>query len=219
MYILSGFISTLCFSSLPAQSTTFSLFTFHFLLLQLLFSSLPAPEIAVNYWKLSDKALMRDVILAIRQFFTFPCPRFMFMVVSMFLRFWSGRTRLITGWSTTPLETSTWTSKTPSALENSFLMKGASKGSIFGPEVLRLRKYFIKELGSVNKSEHLYLSFPWFYEKYVSQVVKFNMWVWMFSMNLWMLSMTFVLWHEFFQILTKLQKQLQNTLRNNVMKA
>ena len=29
-------------------------------------SSLPAPEIAVTYWKLSDKALMRDVILAIR---------------------------------------------------------------------------------------------------------------------------------------------------------
>ena len=36
-------------------------------------SSLPAPEIAVNYWKLSDKALMRDVILAIRQSFTFSC--------------------------------------------------------------------------------------------------------------------------------------------------
>jgi len=31
-----------------------------------MWSSLPAPEIAVNYWKLSDKALMRDVILAIR---------------------------------------------------------------------------------------------------------------------------------------------------------
>ena len=33
------------------------------------FSSLPAPEIAVNYWKLSNKALMRDVILAIRHSF------------------------------------------------------------------------------------------------------------------------------------------------------
>jgi hypothetical protein len=33
-------------------------------------------------------------------------------------------------------------------------MKGAPKGSTFGPEVLRLRKYFIKQLGSVNKSEH-----------------------------------------------------------------
>jgi len=31
-----------------------------------MWSSLPAPEIAVTYWKLSDKALMRDVILAIR---------------------------------------------------------------------------------------------------------------------------------------------------------
>jgi len=31
-----------------------------------MWSSLPAPEIAINYWKLSDKALMRDVILAIR---------------------------------------------------------------------------------------------------------------------------------------------------------
>ena len=35
----------------------------------LFFSSLPAPEIAVNYWKLSNKALMRDVILAIRHSF------------------------------------------------------------------------------------------------------------------------------------------------------
>merc|ERR1712107_126068 len=31
-----------------------------------MWSSLPAPEIAVTYWKLSDKAVMRDVILAIR---------------------------------------------------------------------------------------------------------------------------------------------------------
>ena len=27
---------------------------------------LPAPEIAVNYWKLGEDAMMRDVILAIR---------------------------------------------------------------------------------------------------------------------------------------------------------
>jgi hypothetical protein len=33
-------------------------------------------------------------------------------------------------------------------------VKGAPKGSTFGPEVLRLRKYFTKQLGFVNKSEH-----------------------------------------------------------------
>ena len=31
-----------------------------------LWSHLPAPEIAVNYWKLGNQAMMRDVILAIR---------------------------------------------------------------------------------------------------------------------------------------------------------
>ena len=31
-----------------------------------MWTSLPAPEIAVNYWKLGQGAVMRDVILAIR---------------------------------------------------------------------------------------------------------------------------------------------------------
>ena len=31
-----------------------------------LWSHLPAPEIAINYWKLGNQAMMRDVILAIR---------------------------------------------------------------------------------------------------------------------------------------------------------
>ena len=43
----------------------------HWFLSLSLSSTLPAPEIAVNYWKLSEKALMRDVILAIRYFSIF----------------------------------------------------------------------------------------------------------------------------------------------------
>ena len=31
-----------------------------------MWTHLPAPEIAVQYWKLGDGAMMRDVILAIR---------------------------------------------------------------------------------------------------------------------------------------------------------
>ena len=31
-----------------------------------MWSNLPAPEIAAKYWKLGEKAMMRDVILAIR---------------------------------------------------------------------------------------------------------------------------------------------------------
>ena len=51
-----------------------------------MWSNLPAPELAAMYWKLGERAMMRDVILAIR----------------------ADEARPTTGWSTTPWEI--WTS-------------------------------------------------------------------------------------------------------------
>jgi len=67
-----------------------------------MWSNLPAPEIAVNYWKLGDSALMRDVILAIR-LYSVPAVVMTLMTYDPYLEL----TKITTGRSTTLWGTST----------------------------------------------------------------------------------------------------------------
>ena len=67
-----------------------------------MWSNLPAPEIAVNYWKLGESALMRDVILAIR-LYSVPAVVMTLMTYDPYLEL----TKITTGRSTTLWGTST----------------------------------------------------------------------------------------------------------------
>ena len=78
-----------------------------------MWSNLPAPEIATNYWKLEEGAMMRDVILAIR---------YALVILSTTCTYPSGLMRLTTGWSTTHWGTWTLRRRTLSDQESKILL-------------------------------------------------------------------------------------------------